>query len=176
MFPVHELLRSEAETATGLKPIFMGAMEESFQKTWRLLAPRPCISNAYPGSAEGAGAYGIHAIFFNTTGVNLLERFPPRASTDTKSKFPEGTFQTAAELRSVVASMAAGQHKVDLYIKHPGGVSIVRAGRVTVEGASLPAEWRPHLPPTFKTLFAPEWQEIEWQLWFPFEHYGRFCT
>jgi hypothetical protein len=152
VLPAQELLMTEAKTATGLRPILMGGMEESFQQTWRALAPSGLASGTLTYEAlEGTGAYGISAIYFNVEGVSLSKRFGSHTTTAEMVEFPEGTFQTGAELRSVVAAMAAGQHKVDLYIKHSGGLSIVRAGHQTVEGAPLPAEWRAHLPPSFET-------------------------
>jgi hypothetical protein len=153
VLPVQELLEDEARRASGLRPIMMGGMEESFNKVWIPLAPSGLASGTLVQEAlEGKGAYGIRAIYFNTAGVKLLDRFPPGTDAKQQAGFPEGTFQTAAELRNVVAAMAAGQHKVDLYIEHEGGLSTVKAGSLTADGAALPAEWRAHLPPSFKTL------------------------
>jgi hypothetical protein len=156
VLPAQELLIREASDATKMSPIFMGGMEKSFDKTWKPLAPSGLASATLVQEAlEGGREYNIHSIYFNTAGVDLLARFPPRTSAGRMAQFPEGTFQTAAELRSVVANLAAGQHKVDVYIRHRGGLSVVHAGAQTVDGAPLPGEWAPHLPPSFNTASGP---------------------
>ena len=149
-----ETLSVEARQASGLPAIVMSDMSEAQQEAFTRLQPSQLASGTVVQEAiEGGGGarYRIRAIYLNTEGVGLLDRHPPRASPAVRNDFPEGTAQTAAEYRGVVAAMAAGNHQVDIYIEHSGGLSKVRAGRQIVEGAPLPAELRPHLPPSFAT-------------------------
>ncbi len=153
--PAQELLMREATSATQMRPVMMGGMEESFNRTWRPLAPSGLASATLVQEAMEGNTYNIKSIYFNTAGVDLLAKYPPGTGAGRMADFPEGTFQTGAELRSVVANLAANQHKVDVYVRHRGGLSIVRATTQTVEGAPLPADWGRHLPPSFRTM-APE--------------------
>jgi hypothetical protein len=149
-----ETLSVEARQVTGLPAIVMSDMSEAQQEAFTRLQPSQLASGTVIQEAiEGGGGtrYRIRAIYLNTEGVGLLDRHPPKASPAVRNDFPEGTAQTAAEYRGIVAAMAAGNHKVDVYIEHSGGLSKVRAGRQIVEGAPLPAELRPHLPPSFAT-------------------------
>jgi hypothetical protein len=149
-----ETLSVEARQASGLPAIVMSDMSEAQQEAFTRLQPSQLASGTVIQEAiEGGGGtrYRIRVIYLNTAGVGLLDRHPPKASPEVRQDFPEGTAQTAAEYRGIVAAMAAGNHQVDIYIEHPGGLSKVRAGRQIVEGAPLPAELRPHLPPSFAT-------------------------
>ena len=149
-----ETLSVEARQASGLPAIVMSDMSEAQQEAFTRLQPSQLASGTVIQEAiEGGGGarYRIRAIYLNTEGVGLLDRHPPKASPAVRADFPEGTAQTAAEYRGIVAAMAAGNHRVDVYIEHSGGLSKVRAGRQIVEGAPLPAELRPHLPPSFAT-------------------------
>jgi hypothetical protein len=109
------------------------------------------------GTLRGAAAvpYRIRAVYLNTADMGLFDRFPPLTSPSVMALHPEGTAQSASEYRSIVASLASGQNKVDVYIEHPGGISKIPAGQQIVEGAPLPAELRPHLPPSFATAEPP---------------------
>ena len=150
-----ETLSLEARQASGLPAIVMSDMSEAQQEAFTRLQPSQLASGTVIQEAiEGGGGarYRIRAIYLNTEGVGLLDRHPPKASPAVRTEFPEGTAQTAAEYRGIVAAMAAGNHQVDIYIEHSGGLSKVRAGRQIVEGAPLPAELRPHLPPSFATV------------------------
>jgi len=150
-FPVQDSLLKEAKATTGLRPMLMGGME-SFGEVFRGLAPSGLASATLVQEAlEGGGKQNIRAIYINEASVTLLAKHSPRATAAHQAAHPEGTFQTAAEYRSVVASLAANTHKVDIYIKHAKGLSIVRANKQVVEGRPLPAQLRPHLPPTFVT-------------------------
>jgi hypothetical protein len=51
-----------------------------------------------------------------------------------------------------VAALGAENARVDVYVQHSGGVSIVRRGARTIDGAPLPAAWRRFLPPSLETL------------------------
>src|SRR5690349_24795082 len=77
LVPAHELLRKEAVSATKMRPIFMGGMEESFDKTWKPLAPSGLASATLVQEAMEGNAYNIKAIYFNTAGVDMLAKFPP---------------------------------------------------------------------------------------------------
>jgi hypothetical protein len=166
--PMQDNLIRQARQATGLRPLMMGGMKSfkgkevegrKVEPSWAEVAPSGLASSRLIQEAlEGGGKENFRAVYIDTAGVNLLERHAeaprrgdPVAAAAARAAHPEGTSQTGAEYRSVVAALASGTHKVDIYIRHAGGLSVVRAGKQEVEGSPLPANLRPHLPPSFKT-------------------------
>lgn len=143
-------LLNEAKKASGLRAIAMTDMTEANKEAFWQQAPSGLASGTVVQEAlEGGGRYRIRAIYLNTADVNLMDRYPPGTSEERKRTHPEGTNQTAAEYRAVVAAMAANNNKVDIYIQHARGLSKVPANGHVVEGADLPKEvWR-FLPMSF---------------------------
>lgn len=171
--PVSEkVLPGEARQATGLRPIDITQLPGRGGAT-RLLgrAPNPDEASASPYKSgigmqealEGGGPMNVQAIYFDAkdyvvkTDIGLLQTSPGSGPTagflkgrDPDTKFPEGTYHTGTELRSLIAGLGAGNANVDVYIRHSGGLSIVRKGTQVVEGSPLPADWYRYLPPSFK--------------------------
>jgi hypothetical protein len=137
VLPVQDALLEEASAATGgqLRPMLLGGMA-SFRDVWFPLAQTEPSHLASGTLVQEAleGHNNIQAIYFNTTGTELLH-----------------AGHTSAEYRSVLVAAAAGTHKVDIFIEHEGGLSVIRAGADHLEGAPLPAELVRHLPPSFDT-------------------------
>jgi hypothetical protein len=154
-----ESLRDEAQRAAGLPAIVMFDMTEAQQEAWARLAPSGLASGtliqdalqAGGGTLRGPGRvpYKIRAIYFNNADVGLMDLYPPGTPASVAELNPEGTAQSAAEYRGIVTALGAGNHSVDIYIQHPGGLSKVPAGQQVVVGAPLPAELLAHLPPSF---------------------------
>jgi hypothetical protein len=146
--PVLELLRDEAQAATGLRPVLLGGLP-SFRESFPRLAPSGLASAAVVQEAlEGGGPQNIRAIYLNTSGVDFY-RGGPLYRADAPGHLSGAGAQTSAEYRNVVAALAAGSHRVDVYIRHERGLSIIRARQQAVEGAPLPDFLRRHLPPSF---------------------------
>ena len=59
--------------------------------------------------------------------------------------------QTGSELRSVISALATGDLKEAVHFLHEGGLSTIRGGARTAEGASLPERILQHLPPSFRS-------------------------
>jgi hypothetical protein len=148
--PAFESLLKEAEAASGGHGIMLYGVAPDGKAQFDALAPSSLASSALVQQAL-TGETNVRAIYINVEAgpVQLLPdatRGPRGAEVGIG-----GSYQTGGEYRSLVAAMAAGSHKVDIYIRHPGGLSVVRSGSQQVEGAHLPIELRPHLPPSFQT-------------------------
>jgi RHS repeat-associated protein len=105
----------------------LGGMTGKWEK-WKGIPSATVVQEALEG---GNGIRGIH---FDTRGVEVLR---------------PGS-HVGSELRSVLADLASrGGSKVDVYLRHDGGTSFIRAGATVVEGAPLPQHLASHLPPSF---------------------------
>jgi hypothetical protein len=174
-----EDLKGQAAKTTALRPILINELPGNPATRSNLnRAPNPDEAKRspyYSGTAmhealEGGGSQNVQAIYFDLTDSFApgkdIEKFaqapgqpapakPSLQGSDPAVPYPEGRYHTATEQRSLIANLSAGDHGVDVYVKHSGGMSIVRKGTQTVEGAPLPADWAPHLPPTFRTMPPP---------------------
>ena len=102
---------------------------------WCGLPSGVAVQEALEGGTTSRGMR-VTAIFINVDEVDL-----------------EDSRQTSSEYRQIVAALASGRNtQVDIVIRHGSGISRVRRGSQTVEGAPLPADLRRYLPPTFRTL------------------------
>ena len=142
--PIPRLLERAAR-ATGLKPILMSELESTFEMFNRFFPSGLFSGSVVHEALEGGGLQDVRAIYFDTEGVDLLRGGPLYRKDPTFHEMKLGG-QTAAEYRNVVAAVAAKNHRVDIYIRHKGGVSVVKAGSHEVHGAPLPDVLRSHLP------------------------------
>lgn len=142
--PIRHLLERAAR-ATGLRPVLMSELE-STSELLDIFFPSGLFSGSVVHEAlEGGGLQDVRAIYLDTEGVDLLRGGPLYQKSPTFHGANLGG-QTAAEYRNVVAAVAAKNHQVDIFIRHKGGVSVIKAGSHTVQGAPLPDVLRPHLP------------------------------
>ena len=81
------------------------------------------------------GGSGVKAIFFDARGVDIMK----------------AGSHSAAELRSIIASIAAKNAQVDVHILTEAGLSTIRKGVTTIEGAALPTTIANRLPSSFTT-------------------------
>lgn len=153
-------LLMEAQEATGLRSILLlevggelegaqgrttQAMSELFDRLW----PSGLASGALVHEAlEGGGAMNVRAIYLDTADVDLM-RGGPLSSRSAAGHLAGSGAQTSAEYRNVIAAIASGNHNVDVYLRHEGGLSVIKAHATEVTGAPLPEALRPHLPPSF---------------------------
>lgn len=143
--PVAELLQNDAQRATGLRARMLGGMT-SFSETFPQLVPSASASAAVVQEALEGGT--VTAIYLDTRDVDFY-RGGSLHRADALGHQPGSGAHTAAEYRNVVVALAAGNHRVDVYLRHEGGLSVIRAGQQVVEGAPLPDFLRRHLPPSF---------------------------
>ncbi len=140
-----EDLLVEARRATGLRPFLAGGLP-SFSENFTRERGAPMASAMLVQEAiEGGGPMNIQAIYLNTADVQFLRGGPLSSANAT----PGSGGHTAAEYRNIVVALASGAHKVDVFLQHEGGLSIIRAQRQTTEGAPLPAFLKEYMPPSF---------------------------
>ena len=160
-YPMFERLRADAQQATGLRPVLLGGMLTRPQgpgepststesgRAFTALVPSGLASATVVQEAiEGGGALNIRAIYLNTSEVDFY-RGGPLSERSASGQARGAGAQTSAEYRNLITSMGVGDHQVDIYIQHEGGLSVIRARQRTVEGAPLPDFLRAHLPPSF---------------------------
>jgi hypothetical protein len=148
--PAFQHLLNEAEAASGAYPILLFEVAPDGKTQFEALAPSSLASSALMQPAL-AGENGVKAIYINVE-AGPVELLPPAAPMPQRAEVGiGGTYQTPGEYRALIPAIAAGDHQVDIYIRHEGGLSIIRARSQSVEGVPLPAELRPHLPPSFAT-------------------------
>lgn len=138
-------LLDEAKRVTGLWAFLAPGMP-SFRENFDRERSAPMASAMLVQEAiEGGGPLNIQAIYLNTAEVEFLRGGPLSSANAT----PGSGGHTAAEYRNIVVALASGAHKVDVFLQHEGGLSIIRAQRQTTEGAPLPAFLKEYLPPSF---------------------------
>lgn len=167
-----KVLPGEAREATGLRPIDITQLPGRAATT-RLLgrAPNPDEASGSPYKSgigmqealEGGGPRNVQAIYFDArdyvakADIGVLQTSPGSGPTpsflqgrDPHTAFPEGRYHTGTELRGLIAGLGAGNAHVDVYIRHSGGLSVVRKHTQVVEGSPMPADWYHYLPPSFQ--------------------------
>lgn len=139
-------LSEEAERATGLRAFVAGRMPGFTENFARERGAAMASAMLVQEAIEGGGPLNIQAIYLNTAEVQFLRGGPLSSSVNA---VPGTGGHTAAEYRNLVVALAANAHKVDVFLQHEGGLSIIRAQRQTTEGAPLPAFLKEYLPPSF---------------------------
>ncbi|OOK82763.1 YD repeat domain protein [Mycobacterium kansasii] len=98
---------------------------------------------------EGKVASTVH---FDMRKVNPTPKMPPLVPGDPEAATPGyswADFHSSAEARRVLAHLAdtaPGDRKVDIFIEHEDGISIIRKGSGAVEGAPLPQRLAKFVP------------------------------
>ncbi|ARG55434.1 SpvB/TcaC N-terminal domain-containing protein [Mycobacterium kansasii] len=98
---------------------------------------------------EGKVASTVH---FDMRKVNPTPKMPPLVPGDPEASTPGyswADFHSSAEARRVLAHLAdtaPGDRKVDIFIEHEDGISIIRKGSGAVEGAPLPQRLAKFVP------------------------------
>lgn len=122
--------RDKAILNTGLEPMEIAEMEH-FELVFGAIGHNSPLSSGVMMQSALEGEEGITAIHMYLRGVDDVLAFT----------------HTSDEVRTLIASIQAQTHKVDVYFAHAtgGDVSIFRAGSQVNTGAPLPKLLEPHL-------------------------------
>ena len=114
------------------------------------------VQEALEGNEDGA----VHA---DTRGITLTPTLPRLTAPGVFSPknmpgFAQGDFHSSSELRQVIAHLAstdAGERKVDIFLQHEEGLTLVPKGANQVQGSTLPEHLADRLPNINNTPSGP---------------------